>query len=306
MAEVTQSSRSSVPGGQALTTAGNRGAVRSPYALFGRRLLANRMAVIGLAIVSFLVLVAIFAPLLAQGDPNEMLLTDRFIPPSSEHLLGTDEFGRDLLTRIIYGSRVSLRVGLISVGIALISGSLIGLLAGYFGGWFDMVSQRIIDVALAFPALILALAIMAVLGPNLRNVIIALGIGSIPVYTRVMRSEVLALRQADFVDAARAAGAGHLRLMLRHILPNALSSIVVISTLGIGSAILGSAGLSFIGIGAQPPTPEWGVMLATGRQYLAHEWWIATFPGIAIALTVLGFNLLGDGLRDALDPRTME
>jgi peptide/nickel transport system permease protein len=279
---------------------------RSQFDLMWRRLVANRLAIVGGVIVVAMILMALFAPLLAPADPIEMELSDKFQPPSRAHPFGTDDFGRDVLSRVIHGSRVSLQVGLIAVAIAASAGSFIGLLAGYFGRWFDMLSQRVIDVMLAFPDLILALAIVAVLGPSLRNVMIAVGIGSIPIYARVMRGQVLSLREKEYVEAARAAGAGHMRLVFRHILPNALSPMIVIATLGIAAAILAGAGLSFIGMGAQPPTPEWGAMLASGREYLRDEWWIATFPGIAIALTVLGFNLLGDGLRDALDPRSVE
>jgi peptide/nickel transport system permease protein len=271
-----------------------------------RRLVANRLAIAGGIIVLLMIAMSLAAPLLAPQDPIEMELSDKLLPPSQEHWFGTDEFGRDVLSRVIWGGRVSLRVGVIAVSIGMIAGSIIGLFAGYFGRWFDMVSQRVIDVMLAFPDLILALAIVAVLGPSLSNVMIAIGIGSIPVYARVMRGQVLSLREKEYVEAARAAGAGHLRLVFRHILPNALSSVVVIATLGIASAILAGAGLSFIGMGAQPPTPEWGAMLANGRSFLRHEWWIATFPGIFIATIVLGFNLFGDGLRDALDPRGLK
>jgi peptide/nickel transport system permease protein len=262
----------------AVQTAGRRDAlarferqtrIQSPWRMIGRRMWANRMAMVGVFIITLILLMA-------------------------------------FLSRVIHGSRLSLKVGLISVVIAMISGSILGLVAGYAGGWFDMLSQRVMDVMLAFPELILALAIMAVLGPSLRNAMIAIGISAIPVYTRVMRGQVLSLREKEYVEAARAAGAGHMRLIFRHILPNTFSSMIVISTLGIAGAILAGSGLSFIGLGAQPPQPEWGAMLASGREYLRHEWWIATFPGIFIAVTVLGFNLMGDGLRDAFDPRAIE
>jgi len=289
-----------------LAQAGKQQHVRSQWHMMWRRLLQNRLAVAGGIIVLVLILISLAAPLIAPKDPIEMELSDKLLPPSREHWFGTDEFGRDVLSRVIWGGRVSLRVGVLAVSIGMIAGSIIGLFAGYFGRWFDMISQRVIDVMLAFPDLILALAIVAVLGPSLSNVMIAIGIGSIPVYARVMRGQVLGLREKEYVEAARAAGAGHLRLIFRHILPNALSAIVVIATLGIASAILAGAGLSFIGMGAQPPTPEWGAMLANGRSFLRHEWWIATFPGIFIATIVLGFNLFGDGLRDALDPRGLK
>jgi peptide/nickel transport system permease protein len=290
----------------ALSRAGKQRRVRTQWQLMASRLIANRLAVVGGVIILLMVISAVAAPLLTSHDPVEMRLSDRQLPPSRAHFFGTDEFGRDVFTRVLYGGRISLRVGIIAVSIGMIVGSVIGLAAGYFGRWFDMVSQRFIDVMLAFPDLILALAIVAVLGPSLTNVMIAIGISSIPVYARVMRGQVLSLREKEYVEAARAAGAGHMRLIFRHILPNALSPIVVIATLGIAAAILAGAGLSFIGMGAQPPSPEWGAMLARGREFLRNEWWIATFPGIFIAITVMGFNLLGDGLRDALDPRALK
>lgn len=268
------------------------------------RLLSNRAAVVGLCIICTMVILAVGAPLVSRHDPIEMTLADRQLPPSRQHFFGTDEFGRDVFTRVMYGGRISLRVGVIAVSIGMTAGGLIGLFAGYYGRWFDMVSQRVIDVMLAFPDLILALALVAVLGPSLTNVMIAIGISSIPVYARVMRGQMLSLREKEYVEAARAAGAGHGRLIFRHLLPNAISPIIVIATLGIAAAILAGAALSFIGMGAQPPTPEWGAMLARGREFLRNEWWIATFPGIFIAVTVLGFNLLGDGLRDAFDSRS--
>jgi peptide/nickel transport system permease protein len=280
--------------------------VRSQYALMGRRLLANRLAVVGALIVGALIVIAVIAPWIAPEDPIYMDLSREFLPPSADHPLGTDDFGRDILSRIIVGSRLSLRIGIVSVGIAAVVGSVIGLLAGYFGGWLDLISQRVIDVMLAFPDLLLALAIVAVLGASLVNVMIAVGIGSIPVYARLMRGQVLALREKEYVESARASGAQAGRIIFRHILPNSLSPLIVLASLGIASAILTGAALSFIGMGAQPPSPEWGAMLSSGRDFLRHEWWIATFPGIALAITAFGFNLLGDGLRDALDPRAIE
>lgn len=308
MAQLTRSGAavSEATAGDALGRLERSRKVQSPWRLIGRRMLANRLAMVGLFIILFMCLTAIFAPILAPSDPIKMNLSNQFMPPSRDHWLGTDDFGRDILSRVIHGSRLSLKVGMISVTISLVVGGVVGLISGYFGKWLDLVIQRIMDVMLAFPDLILALAIMAILGPSLRNAMIAIGISSIPVYTRVMRGQVLSLREKEYVEAARAAGAGNGRLLFRHILPNTMSPLIVIATLGIAGAILAASGLSFIGMGAQPPTPEWGAMLASGREYLRHEWWIATFPGIAIALTVLGFNLLGDGLRDAFDPRAIE
>jgi peptide/nickel transport system permease protein len=270
------------------------------------RLLANRLAVLGGIIIIFLLLIAIFGPWIAPNDPLEMVLEDQFLPPSREHWMGTDDFGRDILSRLIHGSRQSLMVGVVSVTIGAITGMTVGLLAGYFGGTFDMLSQRFIDIMLAFPDLLLALAIVAVLGSSLTNVMIAVGVGSVPVYARLIRGQVLSLRQKEYVESAHASGALPGRIIFVHILPNSLSPLIVLASLGFAGAVLTGAALSFIGMGAQPPSPEWGSMLSSGRSYLRHEWWIATFPGLALALTAFGFNLLGDGLRDALDPRSLD
>lgn len=277
--------------------------VRNRYQQMSARLFANRLSVLGAVIILFLLLVAVFGPLFAPYDPLEMVLSDQFMPPSREHWMGTDDFGRDITSRLIYGSRQSLMVGVVSVAIGALVGMTVGLLAGYFGGAFDMLSQRFIDIMLAFPDLLLALAIVAVLGPSLVNVMIAVGVGSIPVYARLIRGQVLSLRQKEYVESAHASGARPGRIIFRHILPNSLSPLIVLASLGFAGAVLTGAALSFIGMGAQPPSPEWGSMLSSGRSYLRHEWWIATFPGLALALTAFGFNLLGDGLRDAFDPR---
>src|SRR5690606_9225696 len=224
-------------------------------------------------------------------------------PPSMQHLMGTDEIGRDILSRIIYGSRISLRVGLISVGIAAVGGVVLGLIAGYFGGAVDTVIMRVMDVLLAFPGILLSIAIVAILGPGINNVMIAVGIEAIPVYVRTVRGSTLTTREEDFVLAARASGASASRIIFRHILPNILAPVIVLGTLGVGIAILTAAGLSFIGLGAQPPQAEWGTMLATARVYLQSTPWLAIFPGATIMIVVLALNLLGDGLREALDPR---
>jgi peptide/nickel transport system permease protein len=271
-----------------------------------RRLAANRLALVGAAIIGFLLLVALVGPSLVSEDPTTMELDKQFLPPSSEHLLGTDDFGRDMLSRIVNGARVSLKVGIVSVVIGAVAGSLLGMIGGYFGKWVDIVCLWLIDVMLAFPGLLLALAIVAVLGPSLTNVMIAVGIGSVPVYARLMRGQVLSLKRREYVESARASGAQAGRIIFLHILPNSMSPLIVLASLGIAGAILTGAALSFIGMGAQPPSPEWGAMLSSGREYLRHEWWIATFPGLALAITAFGFNLLGDGLRDALDPRGPE
>jgi len=260
-------------------------------------------ALVGGAIVVASVLVAILAPLLAPHDPVQIFSGQLRKPPSLSFLMGTDEIGRDILSRVIFGARVSLRVGLISVSIAMVCGSGLGLLAGYLGGWTDAVIMRVADVMLAFPGILLAIAIVAVLGPGIDNVMFAVGIESIPVYVRTVRASTLSVKQHDFVLAAHASGAAPGGIIWRHVLPNVVAPIIVLATLGVGIAILTAAGLSFIGIGAQPPTPEWGSMLATGRTYVRDAPWIAAFPGLAIVIVVLALNLLGDGLREALDPR---
>jgi peptide/nickel transport system permease protein len=257
----------------------------------------------GLSVMLLLVLTAIFAPLLAPDDPRTIHLGQRLRPPSAEHLFGTDDFGRDILSRIIWGSRVSLQIGLIVVGIAGTVGFLLGAASGYFRGAFDGVVMRLIDVILAFPPLILAMAIASYLGPDLNNAMIAIAVVHIPKYTRLARSEALALRETLFVLAARANGASAARIILRHVVPNSFASILVIATLDFGLVILTAASLGFLGLGAQPPTPEWGLMVADGRKYLLDSTWIATFPGLTIVIVVIAANLFGDGLRDALDPR---
>ncbi len=273
------------------------------YADAWRRLRRNRGAMLGLVIVALLTAAAVLAPLIAPANPFIQDLADRLRPPSRQHLLGTDDLGRDLLTRIIYGGRVSLTVGLVSVGLALAVGTALGLLAGFYGRWTDSVTMRVMDIMLAFPATLLAIFIVGVRGPGLNNAMLAIGVINIPIFARIARGSVLRIRQEDYVEAARALGASHQRVIGRHILPNILAPIIVQTTLGVGSAVLEAAGLSFLGLGAQAPTPEWGAMLAGTREFLRDAPWAATFPGIAILLTVVGFNLLGDGLRDALDPR---
>jgi len=283
-----------------------------------RRLLRRKTGVTGLVIIVFWLLVAIFAPLIATHEPTNGLIGEeagavRRAAPcihalgcpegQAQHILGLDGNARDEFSRIIFGSRVSLTIGLTTVTVAIAVGAALGAIAGYWGGWIDNMIMRVMDVVLGFPALLLAIAIVAVLGPGLTNALLAIAIVSIPQYARVMRASVLQIRELDFIAASRALGASSGRILLTRVIPNALTPLVVLGTLGIASAILEAAGLSFLGLGAQPPTPEWGTMLAEERNQLFSAPHLVFFPGLAIMLTVLGFNLLGDGLRDALDPR---
>lgn len=276
---------------------------KSQWLAVWKHLTKNKAAMFGLAIIALLIFSALCADFIAPYGYDDQDLLQRFQKPSSSHLLGTDNFGRDILSRIIYGSRISLQVGFISVGIAMIIGGALGAIAGYYGGKMDNVIMRFMDVLLAIPGILLAISIVAALGPGLENVMIAVGIGSIPSYARIVRASVLSLRDQEFIEAAKAVGANDFRIIIRHIIPNSMAPIIVQATLGVASAILSAAGLSFIGLGIQPPMPEWGAMLSTGRQYLRDHWHIATFPGLAIMITIFALNLLGDGLRDALDPR---
>jgi peptide/nickel transport system permease protein len=257
----------------------------------------------GLGVSLAFVATALAAPWIAPHDPTTPVIEAVLQPPSRVHPFGTDELGRDVLSRVIYGSRVSLEVGVVAVGIAAVLGTAGGLTAGFYGGTWDAAVMRATDVLLAFPGILLAIAVVATLGPNLANVIIAVGIGAIPVYTRTVRGSTLSVRRMEYVEAARAAGATTARLVMRHVLRNIAAPIVILATLGVGVNILIAAGLSYVGLGAQPPTPEWGAMLSGARQYLRDAWWTAVFPGLAITVTVIGMNLLGDGLRDLLDPR---
>lgn len=269
---------------------------------FGR----NRPAVVSAIIVFALVLIAIFAPLIAPYSPEKQSFASYLQPPSSEFLFGTDEQGRDIFSRVIFGSRLSLRIGIISVTIASVSGILLGTLAGFSGGLVDMTIMRFADIMLAFPQILLALALLAIMGPGITTVMIAVGISAIPDFMRVVRSTVLSAKELDYVMAARALGCRSLRLMLRHVLPNCIAPALVLATTEMAAAIITGAALSFLGLGAQPPTPEWGSMLSSGRRYLRHAPWIMFFPGLAITIAVMSINLLGDGLRDALDPRLKE
>ena len=270
-----------------------------------RQFRKQRLALIGGGILAGFILVALLAPLLAPQDPLAQDLYGRLQPPSTSHLLGTDDFGRDILSRIIYGARISLRIGLITISLALTGGTLLGLVAGYRGGFADRLIMRLMDLMLAFPAILLAIAIVAVIGPGIDNVILAVCIVLVPQFARLVRASVLTVRETTYVEAARALGASDPRVLFYGILPNCTAPLIVQATLGMGTAILGAAGLSFLGLGAQPPAPEWGAMLAGGRELLLRAPWVMTFPGLAIFTVVLGLNLFGDGLRDALDPKTI-
>lgn len=263
----------------------------------------NRGATAGAIIVLFFIAASALAPWLTDDDPIQVQFDRRFAPPSVRHPLGTDSFGRDLLSRVLYGGRLSLSVGLIAIVISDAIGIPLGLITGYRGGRFDDIMMRIVDLWLAFPGLLVAIAIVAILGPGLQNVMIAIGIGGIPGLVRLVRGNVLSVREQEFVDAARATGGGDAHIVRVHIFPNVLAPIVVLTTLRLAGAILSGVGLSFLGLGAQPPSPEWGAIVAEGRAYLREAWWVSTLPGVAIFMTVMGFNLLGDGLRDAFDPR---
>jgi len=263
----------------------------------------NRLAVIGMVMILCIWGIAIFAPWIAPYDPLEMDFNAILIPPSGAHPFGTDMYGRDIFSRIVYGARISVQIGFIVVGIGATVGTFAGAIAGYFGGFWDTVIMRIVDLLLAFPFIVLAIVIAATLGPGLVNVMIALGSVSWLSYARVVRGEILSIKERDYVTAAKAMGAGHLRVLLRHILPNCMASVIVLATLQMATALIAAASLSFLGMGVQPPQPSWGAMLNEAQEYLRQSWWYAFFPGIAIVLTVLALNFVGDGLRDALDPR---
>lgn len=263
----------------------------------------NKVAVVGAGIVLFFILLAIFGPLIAKEDINEQVLADRLLPPSSEYWLGTDDLGRDILSRIIHGARISLWVGFFSVIGSVVVGSMLGIIAGYYGRWIDAVISRIFDIMLAFPSILLAIAIVSVLGPNLQNALIAIAIINVPNFGRLIRSKVLSIKEDEYITAAKGIGMRDARILFSHILPNSMAPVIVQGTLAIATAILEAAALGFLGLGAQAPTPEWGKMLADSKNYLQSAPWTMIFPGLAIMLTVLGFNLMGDGLRDALDPR---
>ena len=272
--------------------------------LFTLRLLSkNPSAVAGFVIIATMVLIAVTAPYIAPYDPIKISLRERLSAPSTVHIFGTDEMGRDILSRVMHGARISLRIGVLVIGIAGGLGVVIGAAAGYLGRRADNIIMRVMDVILSFPPLVLAMALAAALGPNLNNAILAVAFVMIPKFARMVRGEALAVKEKQFIAAAQASGAGSMWIILHHIIPNCLSSVIILATLLLGETILIAASLSFIGLGAQPPTPEWGAMISVGRKFLMDQWWYPTFPGLFILVTVIGFNILGDALRDILDPR---
>lgn len=277
--------------------------VVSPWREAFWQLKKNKLAVFGAFIIIFFVLVAIIAPFIAPYGYDQLHAGERLTGPSAQNWFGTDDLGRDIFTRIVYGARISLFVGFFSVTGALVMGTLLGVIAGFFGRWVDLLISRIFDVLLAFPSILLAIAIVAILGPSLQNALLAIAIINIPIFGRLVRSRVLSIREEEYILAAKALGMKNSRILFHHILPNSVAPIIVQATLSFGSAILEAAALGFLGLGAQPPTPEWGKMLSDARQYIQTAPWTVLFPGLSIMLVVLGFNLLGDGLRDALDPK---
>lgn len=280
-----------------------KGGLRRELALTLRVLSRNPSALGGAVIIGFMALMALTSGLLAPFDPITISLGDRLLAPGGVHLFGTDEMGRDILSRVMYGARISLRVGVMVVLFAGVLGSIIGAVAGYFGGRIDNLIMRTMDIILSFPSLVLAMALAAAMGPSLTNAVMAVAFVMIPKFARMVRGEALAVKELPFIAAARVSGAKDFWIIFHHLLPNCVNSVIVLATLVMGESILVAAALSFIGLGAQPPTPEWGAMIAVGRKYLMDQWWYATFPGLFILVTVIGFNILGDALRDVLDPR---
>ena len=276
---------------------------RTPWTDAWARLRRDQAALVGFGLLFTMILLAIAAPLVATHDPLDQELLKRLKPPSAEFWFGTDDLGRDVFSRILYGGRISLRVGITAVIMGTTIGAFLGSVAGYAGGWVDSVISRSMEIVLAFPGTLLAIAVVAARGPGLENTLLAVGLVSVPVYARLMRGSVLSLREREFVTAARCLGASDRRILFQHILPNGLTPLIVQATLGLAGAIVEAAALGFLGLGAQPPAPEWGAMLTDGRNFLLNAPWAMIFPGLAIMMTVLGFNLFGDGLRDALDPQ---
>lgn len=274
--------------------------------VIGKRFSRNRLSVIGAVIVLLLITISLLAPVIAPYNPTAIDVYNVLSPPSKTHLLGTDDLGRDLLSRIIWGSRVSLKVGFVAAGIAIMIGVIIGSVSGFYGGKIDAILMRFVDIMLAFPTFFLILAVIAILEPNIFTIMAVIGVTSWMDVARLVRAEFLSLKERDFVDAARAIGISHRRLIFRHILPNALSPVFVAATFGVAGAILIESGLSFLGLGVQPPDPSWGNILTAGKDNIEIAWWLSLYPGLAILVTVLSYNLVGEGLRDALDPRLWE
>lgn len=273
------------------------------YEFFWKRFRTNHFAVVGGIIVLLLFIVSVLAPFITPCDPGAIDAYHVLLPPSAGHWFGTDELGRDVFTRIVYGARISLRVGFVAVGIAVAIGTVIGLVSGYYGGFVDNLFMRFVDIMLCFPTFFLILAVIAMLEPSIWYIMIIIGLTGWMGVARLVRAEVLSIRERDYVLAARALGASDLRIIFRHILPNAVPPVLVSATLGVAGAILTESALSFLGIGVQPPTPSWGNILTSGKDYIEFAWWLSLFPGLAILVTVLAYNLLGEGIRDALDPR---
>ncbi|MCK9229667.1 MAG: ABC transporter permease [Syntrophales bacterium] len=273
---------------------------------FWYRFLRNRLALAGGIVVILLFALSLFAPVIAPYDPGEINIDGVLEPPSREHLLGTDQLGRDVLSRMIWGSRISLKVGFVATGIAMLIGTVLGAVAGYYGRWIDSLIMRFVDVMLCFPAFFLILAVIALLEPSIWNIMVVIGLTSWMGITRLVRADFISLKERDFVQAARVIGATDVKIIFRHILPNAMASVLVAATLGVAGAILTESALSFLGIGVQPPTPSWGNILTAGKDNIDIAWWLSLYPGLAILITVLGYNLLGEGIRDSLDPRLRE
>ena len=271
--------------------------------MFAKRFFRNKLSLFGLAIVIILVLVSFLASYIQPYDPLKISISNRTQAPSKSHTFGTDHFGRDIYSRLLSGAKISLTVGIVSVVLGAFIGIILGAIGGYFGGWIDYAITLIMDAIISFPAILLAIGLMSVMGLGVTNIIIALGFIGIPHYGRIVRGAVLSIREKEYVEAARASGSGHLKIILIHVLPNAMAPLIVVTTIGVANAILIEAALSFLGLGVPPPAPSWGNMLADGRNFLTQAPWMTIFPGLAISFTVLGFNTLGDGLRDVLDPK---
>jgi peptide/nickel transport system permease protein len=273
------------------------------YSIFWKRFRRNRFALAGGVVVTVLFAVSLLAPLITPWDPAAINAYQVLLPPSTAHWMGTDELGRDVFTRVIFGTRISLYVGFVAVGISMVIGTVVGLLSGFYGGWVDSILMRFVDIMLCFPTFFLILAMIALLEPSIWIIMLVIGVTSWMGVARLVRAEVLSIKERDYIMAARTIGASDVRIIFRHILPNAAAPVLVAATLGIAGAILTESALSFLGIGVQPPTPSWGNILTSGKDYLEFAWWLSLFPGLAILVTVLAYNLLGEGIRDALDPR---